>query len=126
MNNLSAISIRKLFTLSLMIFIFGAAVIVAQSSVEPVGSQNYALINGNWFDGRIFKKRTFYSVNGVFSNEQPKRVDETIDLKNGFVIPPFSDAQNRTFAPEIRSELSGFGRRPAKEFLGDKKHQAAV
>lgn len=52
----------------------------------------YKFANGNWFDGKKFKKRDFYSINGLFSNKKPAKIEETIDLKNGFVIPPFADA----------------------------------
>jgi imidazolonepropionase-like amidohydrolase len=54
--------------------------------------KNYEFINGNWFDGKTFKRRAFYSVNGFLTNKKPPKIDETIDLKNGFVIPPFADA----------------------------------
>ena len=52
----------------------------------------YKFINGNWFDGKKFKRQIFYSVNGVLAKRKPPKIDETIDLKNGFVIPPFGDA----------------------------------
>ena len=35
-----------------------------------------------------------YSVGGVFSAESPARVDSTIDLQGGFVVPPFAEAHN--------------------------------
>ncbi len=35
-----------------------------------------------------------YSVNGILSNSKPKQVDEVIDLKNNFIIPPFGEANN--------------------------------
>ncbi len=54
--------------------------------------KNYEFINGNWFDGKTFRRKTFYAVNGVFSGKRPAKTDETVDLKNGFVIPPFADA----------------------------------
>lgn len=52
----------------------------------------YEFVNGNWFDGKMFKRRTLYSVNGVFAAKRPTKIDESVDLKNGFVIPPFGDA----------------------------------
>lgn len=67
--------------------------------ISAVGQQQqqqqpktYQFINGNWFDGTSFKRKVFYSVNGSFSNKKPAKIDETIDLKNQFVIPPFADA----------------------------------
>jgi imidazolonepropionase-like amidohydrolase len=49
-------------------------------------------INGNWYDGKVFKRRTFYSANGNLTERKPQQIDQTVDLKNGFVIPPFADA----------------------------------
>jgi len=54
--------------------------------------KNYHFKNGNWFDGKTFKKREFYSVSGILTSKKPNQIDETIDLKNQFVIPPFADA----------------------------------
>lgn len=55
-------------------------------------SKTYQFTNGNWYDGKGFKKREFYSVNGFLTSKKPSRIDEVIDLKNQFVIPPFADA----------------------------------
>lgn len=55
-------------------------------------SRVYEFTNGNWYDGKGFKKRTFYSVNGILTGKKPKQIDETVDLKNQFVIPPLADA----------------------------------
>ena len=55
-------------------------------------AKTYKFINGNWFDGKNFNRQIFYSVNGFLSDKKPMKIDETVDLKNGFVIPPFADA----------------------------------
>ena len=52
----------------------------------------YEFTNGRWFDGKDFKKRKMYSADGFFTNKKPSKIDETVDLKNQFVIPPFADA----------------------------------
>jgi imidazolonepropionase-like amidohydrolase len=39
-----------------------------------------------------FVQRTRWSVNGTISDQPPVRVDSTIDLANGWVVPPFGDA----------------------------------
>jgi cytosine/adenosine deaminase-related metal-dependent hydrolase len=74
---------------------FGGMILALCLSVlhaqEPA-NQTYALLNGQWFNGQTFKTKTFYVVNGIFTERKPARVDETVDLKNGFVIPPFGDA----------------------------------
>ncbi len=49
-------------------------------------------VNGNWYDGKSFKPRTFYSASGILTGRKPAQIDQTVDLKNGFVIPPFADA----------------------------------
>lgn len=61
-----------------------------QPSVPVV--KTYEFTNGNWFDGVKFKRRVFYSANGFLTEKRPPKIDETVDLKNGFVIPPFADA----------------------------------
>ena len=55
-------------------------------------SKVYEFSNGQWFDGKNFKKQKMYSVNGFFTTKKPNKIDETIDLKNQFVIPPLADA----------------------------------
>jgi hypothetical protein len=35
-----------------------------------------------------------YSVDGVFAERRPARVDSTVDLQSGFVVPPFAEAHN--------------------------------
>lgn len=54
----------------------------------------FALLNGNWFDGNSFNKKTFYSVNGFLTNRKPKKIDREIDLKNNYILPPFGEAHN--------------------------------
>ena len=41
-------------------------------------------VNGQWFTGTGFERRTFYSVNGLLETRAPARVDRTIDLAGGF------------------------------------------
>jgi imidazolonepropionase-like amidohydrolase len=59
---------------------------------DTVPNKTYGFTNGKWFDGKTFKSRTMYSVNGLLTTKKPAKVDETVDLQNGFVIPPFADA----------------------------------
>lgn len=62
-----------------------------------VNGQTFQFINGNWFNGKSFKKQTFYAVNGLFSTKKPIQIDRVFDLQNGFVIPPFADAHCHHF-----------------------------
>jgi imidazolonepropionase-like amidohydrolase len=57
-----------------------------------VAGPSYAFVNGQWFTGTGFRRGTLYAVNGVFEDRPPARVDSTIDLAGGFVVPPFGDA----------------------------------
>ena len=68
--------------------IFGLPTLYAQTT----NPKTYKFSNGQWFDGKNFKRQTFYSVRGILTRRQPARVDETIDLENKFVIPPFAEA----------------------------------
>jgi hypothetical protein len=66
----------------------------APTKVAPGATTTYKFINGQWFDGRGFKRKTFYSVGGLLTGDKPRKVDEIIDLENGFVVPPFGEAHN--------------------------------
>jgi hypothetical protein len=73
----------------------GSRSLALSSSDAPKGAvagPAYAFVNGQWFTGAGFESRTFYSVNGMLEPGRPPRVDSTIDLHGGFVIPPFADA----------------------------------
>ena len=64
----------------------------AQTPSSAPAAKTYEFTNGNWFNGKTFRRKVFYSVNGIFSQKRPPKIDETINLKNGYVIPPFADA----------------------------------
>jgi hypothetical protein len=64
----------------------------AQAGAAP--SRNIAFINGLWFDGAAFERRTMYSVDGRFSSARPPRIDETLDLGGTWIVPPFGEAHN--------------------------------
>src|SRR6266540_1548201 len=53
-----------------------------------------AFVNGQWFNGTAFVRRTAYAAGGVFTTRQPGHVDTTLDLAGGFVVPPFAEAHN--------------------------------
>lgn len=63
---------------------------------------NYALENGRWWDGAGFRDTTFYTTGGRLSAIRPARVDSTIDLAGGWVIPPLADPHtHRLSDPEV-------------------------
>jgi imidazolonepropionase-like amidohydrolase len=79
----------------------------ALSSVDAP-KRNFQFINGQWFDGKKFTARIFYSVGGVLTSKKPKGIDSVIDLKGGYVIPPFSEAHNHNMdggEPEKRIRM---------------------
>lgn len=84
--------------LNALIFLLGLFVLNAFSltalnaQTAPPNQKIYKFTNGQWFDGKSFKRQTFYSVNGFLTRRKPPKVAEAVDLKNGFVIPPFADA----------------------------------
>ncbi len=80
--------------------------IVADARAELPARKRYKFINGQWFDGRKFGRRVFYSVDGVLTAKPPRKVDEVIDLKGGFVVPPFGDAHNHYIAGPGNVEVS--------------------
>ncbi len=75
--------------------------------------KSYQFVNGQWFDGKNFRRRTFFSVDGVLTRKKPAKVNEIIDLENGFIIPPFADAHSHKL--NIKSELAEQESRFVKE-----------
>lgn len=57
---------------------------------------NFAFVNGQWFNGRSFERRTAYSVDGRLTFKEPAQVDRTVDLSGSWVVPPFADAHNHS------------------------------
>lgn len=92
-TNLLALALVLILCLSPSRFAAGST---ATQAFER-GGKSYEFINGQWFDGRGFRRRTFYSVNGVLNDKRPRTVDEVVDLKNGYVVPPFADAHCHHF-----------------------------
>ncbi len=78
-------------TIAILIALFASLSTLGQA---PNTQSNYEFKNGNWFDGRTFVARKFYSVIGVLTNRKPARIDRVIDLGEKFVIPPFGEAHN--------------------------------
>lgn len=67
----------------------GTAPVTGLSEVE-----NYALLNGRWFDGKGFEAATWYSVQGRLTRNPPQGRLEVVDLSGLFIIPPFGEAHN--------------------------------
>ncbi len=75
---------------------------LAAVAAPPAAATSFELTNGRWFDGTGFVPRTAYSVDGVLTFERPERIDSSLDLAGGFVVPPFGEAHNHDLASEWR------------------------
>ena len=84
--------------------------LVAQPRADLQPKRTLEFVNGQWFDGRDFRRRAFYAVDGTLTGKKPVKVDEVIDLKNGYVVPPFGDAHNHYIAGphDIRNILDQY------------------
>jgi hypothetical protein len=79
----------------------------AKAKGQRPSSKTYGFTNGQWFDGRNFRSRRFYSVNGILTSNKPGRVDTVVDLAGKYVIPPFGEAHNHNVEnPESIYELA--------------------
>ena len=75
------------------VFFVGMAVCGAQAPGTAVH-----FVNGIWFNGAGFQKNDFYAVGGVFAHKAPAGATvETVDLRGGFVVPPYGDAHEHNF-----------------------------
>ena len=82
--------------------LFSLAGICAFSQSTPATSPSagtVAFTNGYWFDGHSFKRRTGYAVGDMLSFRRPRQVDSTVDLRGGYVVPPFGEAHNHNVEP---------------------------
>jgi hypothetical protein len=56
---------------------------------------------GQWFDGRAFARRTTWVVGDHFAAHRPDHVDRIVDLKDGFVVPPYAEGHNHWLEPAL-------------------------
>lgn len=82
---------------------------------ESTSSQNVAMVNGKWFNGKSFEIRTLYAVNGHFTAKQPGRVDRTLDLSRTWIVPPFGEAHNHNIGTGIEDR----DKEAIKKYLAD-------
>ncbi|MBA2304082.1 MAG: amidohydrolase family protein [Acidobacteria bacterium] len=57
--------------------------------------------NGQWFDGQRFVAKTMWAGGDTFVESRPRRVGTVVDLKNGFVVPPYADGHNHWLEPTL-------------------------
>src|SRR5688572_8844807 len=65
------------------------------------------LVNGQWFDGSRFTTRTMYMSRGVFTSSPSAASDSIIDLRAGYVVPPFGEAHNHNFEANSAQRARG-------------------
>jgi len=66
---------------------------------------NFKFVNGQWFDGTRFVKKTVYSVDNVFRDAYDGEA-LTLDLGGRYVIPPLADAHNHVFADGAHADAN--------------------
>ena len=66
-------------------------------AAEAISAETIRFVNGMWFDGTVFRPKTVYSVNGNLVFGHAVKFDSTMDLQNGYVIPPFAEAHTHQF-----------------------------
>ena len=86
--------------LALLLSACGLVAHARQTAPPQPAAKTYKLVNGQWFDGKGFKRKTYYAAGGLLAEKSPRQVDEVIDLAGGFVVPPFGDAHNHNIEKE--------------------------
>jgi imidazolonepropionase-like amidohydrolase len=75
-----------------------ALVVSVAGATPPPPKTSFKLVNGRWFDGTGFKRRVVYVVGGLLAEKPAGAIDDVVDLKDGYVVPPFCDAHNHYIA----------------------------
>ena len=99
MKNLSKLT--AILLALLLILAFHSIYVFSQTQSNNSSRSIYKFINGQWFDGKSFQPRTFYSVDGTLTKKKPRGDAETLDLANKFVMPPFAEAHNHNLGSAI-------------------------
>jgi len=100
---------RRASLLALLLVVSCCHALAQQEAATPLPAKTaaaqqpltYKFVNGQWFDGKGFQRKTFYSAGGVLTESKPRKIDEVVDLQNGFVVPPFGDAHNHNIEKEF-------------------------
>lgn len=89
------------FSVLWLILSFPTLHIRAQTQLDSSSRKIYKFVNGRWFDGKSFRPQTFYSVDGLLTGKKPHGDIETVDLADGFVVPPFAEAHNHNLGSAV-------------------------
>jgi imidazolonepropionase-like amidohydrolase len=88
------IAIATFALLTLFRSIAAAAADTPRGASGDESTPAYALIGGRWFDGDGFAAKTMCIVEGRLRRAPCAAGAESVDLKGGFVVPPFGEAHN--------------------------------
>ena len=67
----------------------------ATYAIKNLDARTIKLIDGHWFNGEAFEKKTVWLNEGLLSFKSDGRsVDSVINLSNKYIIPPFAEAHN--------------------------------
>jgi imidazolonepropionase-like amidohydrolase len=99
MKNVSKLT--ACFSVLWLILSFQSIYVFSQTQSHNSSRKIYKFINGQWFAGKNFQRQTFYAVDGVLTKKKPAKIDETIDLADGFVIPPLAEAHNHNLGSAV-------------------------
>src|SRR5215510_15921355 len=99
------LNMRRLCWGTLAVTVVAIEALSASAVGASPSSPTYAFTGGQWWNGSTFVKQTLYTVDGRITAQAPKRVDETIDLKGGFVIPPLAEGHTH-WIPQFVDQLS--------------------
>ncbi len=85
-----------------------AALLLSPALVQAQGPPATHFVHGQWFDGSHFVATDFYAENGLLTHHphDPDRA-ATVDLHNGFVVPPYGDAHEHNFDSVDRTPAVG-------------------
>ncbi|MFL5560508.1 MAG: hypothetical protein ACJ79K_03450 [Gemmatimonadaceae bacterium] len=80
---------------------------IACTRVRPTGEatareQTIAFLNGRWLAGGRFVAEPRYVVGAALRDRIRGRADSTVDLRGGFVVPPFGEAHNHNVEASSR------------------------
>ena len=86
------------FGLALVLSVTQARAAVQAAPGPPATATTYKFVGGRWFDGKSFQRGVFHSVGGVLTGKTQAGIEEVVDLKDMYVVPPFGDAHNHYIA----------------------------
>lgn len=92
--------------------------VLSQTQSNNSIRKNFKFTGGQWFNGKKFTRQTFYSVDGILTKKKPNGEVETIDLSNGFVVPPFAETHNHNLAGGIYFNRE-FNEKMIRRYLAD-------